>query len=56
MTYRVTLTNAESLRLTLVVQPPINEQPDETAARIANNDPEHRRYGPWVAGNCDRAS
>lgn len=56
MTYSVTLTNADNLRLTLFVNPPITEQPYETAVRIANADPMHSRYAPWAAGRCERAS
>jgi hypothetical protein len=56
MTFSVTLTNPDGLRLTLFVQPPIHEQPYDAAERIANASPEHSRYAPWTAGRCERAS
>ena len=56
MTYAMTLTNPEKLRLTLFVTPPVNEAPHVTAERIANADPMHRRYGPWLAARCERAA
>lgn len=54
MTYEVTLTNTDGLRLTLFVDPPHTEQPYDTATRIANG--EHSRYAPWTAGRCERVS
>lgn len=56
MTYEVTVTNPDGLRLTLFVEPLFNEQPYDAAERIANNDAEHGRYAPWTAGYCARAS
>ena len=56
MIYEVTLTNRDNLRLTLFVYPLINEQPYDAAERIANADPEHNRYAPWIAGRCERAA
>lgn len=56
MTYRVTLTNPEGLRLTIHVGNDTHEQPYDRAEREVNADPQHARFGHWTAIFTERAS